>query len=71
MIGRSQTEPVGNRVTLAHEEELAARGSDQRRVARVVAARAIDVEDCRELLGMLGLGAATGMRETDPPPRRT
>jgi hypothetical protein len=40
-------------------------------VARVVAARAIDVEDCRELLGMLGLGAATGMRETDPPPRRT
>ncbi len=69
VIGRSQTEPVGNRVTLAHEEELAARGSDQRRVARVVAARAIDVEDCRELLGMLGLAAVTGMPERDTPTR--
>ena len=69
MIGRSQTEPVGNRVTLAHEEELAARGSDQRRVARVVAARAIDVEDCRELLGMLGLAGAAGMPEADTPTR--
>ena len=55
--------------TEQHEEELAARGSDQRRVARVVAARAIDVEDCRELLGMLGLGAATGMPEHDTPTR--
>jgi hypothetical protein len=71
VIGRNASEPVANRVTIAHAEELAARGTDQRRVARVVAARAIDVEDCRELLGMLGLGAATGMRETDPPPRRT
>ena len=71
MIGREPAEAVGNRVTLAHEEEVAARGVAERRAARVVAGRSTDVEDCRELLGMLGIAAATGLVVTDPPLRRS
>ena len=71
MIGRAPTEVGPNRVTVAHAVEVAARGAEQHRAARVVAARSMDVDDCRELLGMLGLAEATGMPVSDPPARRS
>lgn len=65
-----KTEPVPNRVADSHESALVAHRQDQRTAARVVAARATGVEDCVELLGMLGLARAVGLPETDTPPRR-
>jgi hypothetical protein len=62
--------PTANRVTDAHEVAQAAHQNDQRTAARVVASHATDVEDCTELLGMLGLGRAVGLLVVDPPPRR-
>ena len=38
--------------------------------ARVVASRSTDLDDCRELLGMLGLAAVTGLPVVESPPRR-
>ncbi len=71
MIGRPPTEVGPNRVTVAHAVEVAARGAEQHRAARVVAARSMGVDDCRELLGMLGLAEATGLPVTESPPRRS
>lgn len=62
-------EPTTNRVTDAHESALVAFEADQRVAARVVASRATGVEDCAELLGMLGLARVVGLPVTDPPPR--
>jgi len=64
-----RSEPSSNRVTDAHESALIAHEADQRVAARVVASRATGVEDCAELLGMLGLTRAVGLPVTDPPPR--
>jgi hypothetical protein len=57
-------------VTEAHESALVAHQRDQRTAARVVASRATDVEDCAELLSMLGLARAVGLPVVDTPPRR-
>jgi hypothetical protein len=65
-----KTEPTPNRVTDAHESALVAHQADQRVAARVVASRSTGVEDCAELLGMLGLAKAVGLPVVDPPPRR-
>jgi hypothetical protein len=65
-----KSEPTPNRVTDAHESAAVAHQADQRVAARVVAARATDVDDCVELLGMLGLARAVGLPVTDPPLRR-
>jgi RNase P/RNase MRP subunit p30 len=70
VIAGRPSEFGGNRVTIAHDAEVAARGAEQHRAARVVAARSMDVDDCRELLGMLGLAGVTGLPVTDPPIRR-
>lgn len=40
-----------------------------RRATRVVAAQSIDVDDCRELLSMLGLSDVAGLAVTTPPRR--
>jgi hypothetical protein len=45
----------------AHTAEVAARERGERSAVRVVAARSLDVDDCRELLGMLGLTGAAGL----------
>jgi hypothetical protein len=65
-----KSEPTPNRVTDAHESALVAHQADQRVAARVVASRSTGVEDCAELLGMLGLAKAVGLPVVDPPPRR-
>ncbi|WP_328303016.1 hypothetical protein [Actinomycetospora sp. NBC_00405] len=57
-------------MTDAHDVAQAAHQNDQRTAARVVASHATGVEDCTELLGMLGLGRAVGLLVVDPPPRR-
>ena len=64
-----KSEPVANRVTDSHDAAVVAHQKDQRVAARVVAGRATDVEDCIELLGMLGLARAVGLPVTDPPLR--
>jgi hypothetical protein len=65
-----RTEPTPNRVTDAHDTALHAHQQDQRTAARVVAGRATDVEDCLELLAMLGLARAVGLPVIDPPLRQ-
>jgi hypothetical protein len=65
-----RTEPTPNRVTDAHESALVAHKADQRVAARVVASRSTGVEDCAELLGMLGLAQAVGLPVIETPPRR-
>ena len=59
-----------NRVTEAYDSARVAHLADQRVAARVVASRATGVEDCCELLDMLGLSGAVGLPTVDPPPRR-
>lgn len=44
-----------------HVAEVAARERGERTAVRVVAARSLDVDDCRELLAMLGLTRAAGL----------
>lgn len=61
--------PASNRISEHHAVEFAARERDQHTAARLVASRATDVEDCRELLGMLGLRGAANLPVIDPPPR--
>lgn len=61
--------PPANRVTDAHQVAMAAHQGDQRTAARVVASHATGVEDCTELLGMLGLARAIGLPVVDPPQR--
>lgn len=65
-----RTEPVPNRVTEAHDSAQVAHRRDQYAAARVVAARATGVDDCVELLGMLGLAHTVGLAVTTPPLRR-
>ncbi|GLZ45057.1 hypothetical protein Acsp06_12420 [Actinomycetospora sp. NBRC 106375] len=69
MKARPKADPVANRVTGAHESALAAHEQDQLSAARVVASRATGVEDCAELLGMLGLARAVGLPVTEAPIR--
>jgi hypothetical protein len=59
-----------NRVTEAHDSAVVAHLADQRLAARVVASRATGVEDCSELLAMLGLSRAVGLPTTETPLRR-
>jgi len=54
----SKVAPSG--MSEAYAVEVAAREDDRYRAARVVAGRSNDVEDCRELLGMLGLDLPSG-----------
>jgi len=61
---------AGNRRTDSHTEQLAARDRDQLLAVRVVAGHATGVEDCSELLRMLGLTRAAGLPMIDPPPAR-
>jgi hypothetical protein len=63
-----RTEPTPNRVSDARDTAQLAHRRDQHTAARVVAARATGVEDCVELLGMLGLGHAAGLPGAVPPP---
>ena len=62
--------PAGSRISASHAIELAAREKDQRTAARVVASCSTGIDDCRELLGMLGLGGVTGLPVVEPPVRR-
>lgn len=65
-----KTTPAGSRISASHAVELAAREQDQRTAARVVASRSTGIDDCRELLGMLGLAGVTGMPVVETPVRR-
>lgn len=60
-----RAEPTANRVSDAYATMLVAREHDQRVAARVVASRSTGIEDCRELLDMLGLTGVAGL--PDPP----
>jgi hypothetical protein len=62
--------PATGRISESHALELAAREQDQKMAARVVASRSTGVDDCRELLGMLGLAGVTGLPVVESPPRR-
>lgn len=63
MIARHGSEET--QVGRAHAEEVAAHERACARAVRVVAGRCVDVDDCRELLGMLGLEKFAGLRVTD------
>lgn len=52
----------------AHAAEAAARDRGERSAVRVVAARSLGVDDCRELLAMLGLTSAAGLPIDRPDP---
>jgi hypothetical protein len=65
-----RTEPTPNRVSDARDTAQLAHRQDQHTAARVVAARATGVDDCVELLGMLGLAQTVGLPVIDPPLRR-
>jgi hypothetical protein len=56
-------------VTDSHDAAALAHRQDQRTAARVVAGRATDVDDCIELLGMLGLARAVGLPVVERPLR--
>lgn len=49
------------RVARVYEEQAAASADARVRAVRVVASRCTDVDDCRELLDMLGLHHAAGL----------
>ena len=49
------------RVARVYEEQAAASADARVRAVRVVAARCTDVDDCREMLDMLGLHDAAGL----------
>ncbi len=80
MTGRSATlsmdgTPISQADIERMEEEERLHGERQRQAARVVAAAATDVDDCRMLLEMLGLGddvvqAARKEIRTPAQPRR-
>lgn len=61
--------PASGRISDYHALELAAREQDQRMAARLVASRSTGVDDCRELLGMLGLCGVASLPVIDPPVR--
>lgn len=61
--------PTSNRVSDSHAAALVAQEREQRRAARVVASRSTGVDDCCELLSMLGLTGAVGLPVVDPPAR--
>ena len=63
MIARHATDEP--QVGRAHAEEVAAHQQACVRAARVVAGRSVDVDDCRELLGMLGLEDVAARPGTD------
>lgn len=60
MTGRSALSMDGTPISQADiermEEEERLHGERQRQAARIIAAAAHDVDDCRTLLDMLGLG---------------
>ncbi|PVY96695.1 hypothetical protein [Actinomycetospora cinnamomea] len=58
-----------NRVTDAHESAVESHRHEQLMAARVIASRSTGVEDCAELLGMLGLAQAVGLPVVESPPR--
>jgi len=58
------------RILKSHEAEVAAHQLARRRAVPVIAGRAIDAEDCRELLHMLGLADVAGLPRIEVPPRR-
>jgi hypothetical protein len=58
------------RILKSHEAEVAAHALARRRAVPVIAGRAIDADDCRELLHMLGLADVAGLPSIDIPPRR-
>lgn len=58
------------RILKSHEAEVAAHQLARRRAVPVIAGRAIDAEDCRELLHMLGLADVAGLKTIEIPPRR-
>ncbi|MFC5062937.1 hypothetical protein [Actinomycetospora atypica] len=58
------------RTSESHTLELAAHAHAQQMATRVVASRSTDVEDCRELLGMLGLSGSAGLPVAESPVRR-
>ena len=70
MRASPKSEPATNRMTDTHVAARLAHEHDQRVAARVVASRATGVEDCSELLGMLGLARVVGLPVVDPPPVR-
>ena len=64
MIARHGSDET--QVGRAHAEEVAAHQRACARAVRVVAGRCVDVDDCRELLGMLGLETVAALRLADP-----
>jgi hypothetical protein len=58
------------RVVRSHLAEVAAHERARRRAVVVVAGHAIDAEDCRELLLMLGLADVAGLPSVEIPMRR-
>lgn len=66
---RPRTGRPANRITDAHETAMESRRHEQLLAARVIAARSTGVEDCAELLGMLGLAKAVGLPVVESAPR--
>ncbi|GAA2557217.1 hypothetical protein [Pseudonocardia hydrocarbonoxydans] len=56
--GSPTTNEEGGRFAAAQVAHETSNDLQNRRAARVVAGRAIDVDDCAEMLAMLGLDAA-------------
>ena len=66
MTARPRGGPDDARLGVAHAEQVAAFAEAERRAVRVVAGRSFGIDDCRELLGMLGLERAAGVPPLGP-----
>ncbi|MCD2187071.1 hypothetical protein [Actinomycetospora soli] len=68
MTARPRSTAPELRLAETQAEQAEASEAARVRAARVVAARSSGVEDCRELLGMLGLHDAAGLPGPAPAP---
>lgn len=66
----ADTDSLPERIVRSQLAEVAALERARRRAVVVVAGHAIDAEDCRELLLMLGLADVAGLPSVEIPVRR-